>query len=53
MISMRDMVELLRSTNREYKVQVGEPPEQLQLKLIQTGACFYKKIKIINPTLVG
>ena len=34
LISMLDMVELLRSTSRAYKVQVGEPPGQLQLKLI-------------------
>ncbi len=34
LISMLDMVEMLRSTNRAYKVQVGEPPGQLQLKLI-------------------
>jgi len=34
LISMLDMVELLRSTNRAYKIQVGEPPGQLQLNLI-------------------
>lgn len=32
LISMLDMVELLRSSNRSYKAQVGEPPGQLQLK---------------------
>lgn len=34
LISMLDMVELLRSINRAYKAQVGEPPGQLQLNLI-------------------
>lgn len=34
LISMLDMVELLRSTNRAYKIRVGEPPGQLQLNLI-------------------
>jgi len=34
LISMLDMVELLRSTNRVYKVQNGGPPGQLQLKFI-------------------
>jgi len=34
LISMLDMVELLRSTNRSYKYEVGEPPDQLQLSLI-------------------
>ncbi len=34
LISMLDMLEMLRSTNRAYKAQVGEPPGQLQLKLI-------------------
>ncbi len=33
LISMLDMVELLRSTKRAYKIQVGEPPGQLQLNL--------------------
>jgi hypothetical protein len=33
LISMLDMVELLRGTNRSYKVRSGEPPGQLQLKL--------------------
>jgi len=33
LLSMLDMVELLRSTNRAYKIQVGEPPGQLQLNL--------------------
>jgi len=32
LISMLDMVDLLRSSNRAYKAQVGEPPGQLQLK---------------------
>jgi hypothetical protein len=31
---MLDMVELIQSTNQAYKVQVGKPPGQLQLKLI-------------------
>jgi hypothetical protein len=34
LISMLDMVELLRSTNRSYKFEAGEPPDQLQLSLI-------------------
>ena len=34
MNSMLDMVELLRSTNRAYKVQIVEPPGQLKLNLI-------------------
>lgn len=34
LISMLDMVELLRSTNRSYKYEAGEPPDQLQLSLI-------------------
>lgn len=34
LISMLDRVELLRSTNRAYKIQAGEPPGQLQLKWI-------------------
>ena len=34
LISMLDMVELLRSNKRAYKSQAGEPPGQLQLKLI-------------------
>ena len=34
LISMLDMVELLRSTSRAYKTQVGEPLGQLQLNLI-------------------
>lgn len=34
LISMHDMVELLRSNNRAYKAQVGEPPGQLQLNLL-------------------
>ena len=34
LISMLGMVELLRSTNRAYKVQVGELPDQLKLKLM-------------------
>ncbi|MFW6351282.1 MAG: IS4 family transposase [Bacteroidota bacterium] len=34
LISMLDMVELLRSTNMAYRIQVGEPPGQLQLNLI-------------------
>jgi hypothetical protein len=34
LISMLDMVELLRCTSRTYKIQAGEPPGQLQLKLI-------------------
>jgi len=34
LISMLDLVDLLRSTNRAYKVKVGEPPGQLQLNLI-------------------
>lgn len=33
LISMLDMVELLRGTSRAYKIQVGEPPGQLQLNL--------------------
>jgi len=34
LISMLDMVELLRSTNRAYKIQVSEPPGQLLLNPI-------------------
>lgn len=34
LISMLDMVELLRCTSRAYKTEVGEPPGQLQLNLI-------------------
>lgn len=34
LISMLDMVELLKSTNRAYKTEAGEPPGQLQLKFI-------------------
>jgi len=34
LISMLDMVELLRSTNRGYKVQIVEPPGQLELEFI-------------------
>lgn len=34
LISMLDMVELLRSNKRAYKLQVGEPPGQLQIKWI-------------------
>ena len=34
LISMLDMVDLLRSSNRAYKAQVGEPPGQLQLKFV-------------------
>ena len=34
LISMLDMVDLLRSNKRAYKSQTGEPPGQLQLKLI-------------------
>lgn len=34
LISMLDMVELLRCTSRAYKIEVGEPPGQLQLNLI-------------------
>jgi len=34
LISMLDMVELLRCTSRAYKTEVGEPPGQLRLKLI-------------------
>jgi hypothetical protein len=34
LISMLDMVELLRSTNRGYKVQIVEPPGQLKLEFI-------------------
>lgn len=33
LISMLDMVELLRSTSRGYKIEDGEPPGQLQLNL--------------------
>src|SRR5690554_98467 len=33
LISMLDMVDLLRSNKRAYKLQTGEPPGQLQLKL--------------------
>lgn len=33
LISMLDMVELLRCTSRAYKIEVGEPPGQLQLNL--------------------
>jgi hypothetical protein len=35
LISMLDMVELLQNKNRAYKAQVGEPPGQLQLKLLR------------------
>lgn len=34
LISMLDMVELLRSNKRAYKLQAGEPPGQLQIKWI-------------------
>ncbi len=34
LISMLDMVELLRCTSRAYKIEVGEPPGQLQLNLV-------------------
>ena len=34
LISMLNMVELLRSTNRAYKVQIVETPAQLELNLI-------------------
>jgi len=34
LISMLDMVELLRCTSRAYKTEVGEPPGQLRLNLI-------------------
>ncbi len=34
LISMLDMVDLLRSSNRAYKTQVGEPPGQLQLNFV-------------------
>ena len=34
LISMLDMVELLRCTSRTYKIEVGEPPGQLQLNLV-------------------
>lgn len=34
LISMLDMVELLKGTNRTYMRQSGQPPGQLQLKLI-------------------
>lgn len=34
LISMLDMVELLRGTSRAYKTEVGEPPGQLRLNLI-------------------
>jgi hypothetical protein len=34
LISMLDMVDLLRSNKRAYKLKGGEPPGQLQLKLV-------------------
>ena len=34
LISMLDMLELLRCTSRAYKIEVGEPPGQLQLNLV-------------------
>jgi hypothetical protein len=34
LINMLDMVELLRSTNRGYKVQIVEPPDQLKFEFI-------------------
>ena len=34
LISMLDIVELLKSTNRAYKQQAGEPPGQLKLNLM-------------------
>lgn len=34
LISMLDMIELLRSSNRYYKNQVGEPPDQLRLSFV-------------------
>lgn len=43
LISMLDMVELLRSTSRAYKIQVGEPPDQLQLNLLWDGGLFFNE----------